>query len=124
MSNPMKIITRYLQFQYEKDLQENVFLTYNLMFALCNHHIDKKTGKKMGGISAWPKHDNCLVNFLLRNGDPAFHILSFIAFNSSHPDSRNLSHENLLELGLQKKVLRKELNSINRKFWGVAGSDR
>jgi len=32
MSNPTKIITRYLQFQYEKDLQENVFLTYNTNF--------------------------------------------------------------------------------------------
>ena len=74
------------------------------MLKLCNYHIDKKTEV----VRATP-HDR-LAHFLLDNEDIAIHILSFFGMKWGVHDLRNASHERLLELGLQKKVLREELN--------------
>ena len=43
--DPTVAITRYLKSQCKLDTQQrDVFLTYNFMLKLCNHHIYKKTG--------------------------------------------------------------------------------
>jgi len=62
-----------------------------------------------------------LANFLYDNKDPARHILSFFGMKWGKKDLRNASHQRLLELGLQKKVLREGLNELggNQHFWGV-----
>lgn len=118
--DPSVAITNYLKSQNELDRQQrDVFLTYNLMLALCNHHIDKKTGKKTGDIRAWPEEHELLANFLFNNEDPARHILSFFGMNWGEHDLRKASKQRLLEIGLQKKVLREETNEENGEFWGV-----
>ena len=50
-------------------------------------------------------------------------MLSFFGMKWGEKDLRNASKQRLLELGLQKKVLREELNGEahygNEFFWGV-----
>ena len=85
------------------------------MLKLCNHHTDKKTGV----VRAKPIKRYSLTMFLFNNEDLASHILSFFVMKWGEKDLRNASKERLLELGLQDKVLREELNWDNGKYWGV-----
>mmetsp|Transcript_1150 Transcript_1150/g.2117 ORF Transcript_1150/g.2117 Transcript_1150/m.2117 type:complete len:318 (-) Transcript_1150:28-981(-) len=118
--DPTVAITRYLKGLCAKDRQQrDVFLTYNIMLALCNHHIDKKTGKKTGDIRAWPQKHDRLANFLLDNEDAARHILSYFGMKWGKNDNRNASKQRLLELGLQKKALRAEMNDEYETYWSV-----
>ena len=87
------------------------------MLKLCNYHIDKKTEV----VRATP-HDR-LAHFLLDNEDLASHILSFFGMKWGEKDLRNASKERFLELGLEKKVLRKENNVEHAEFWGVKVAD-
>ena len=88
----------------------------NFMLKLCNYHIDKNTGKKKGKKRAWPLKEELLANFLVNNEDVASHILSFYGIKWGEKDLRNTSKARLLELALQKKVLKKELNKSNGRY--------
>ena len=112
-------ITRYLKSQCKKDRQQrDVFFTYNLMHKLCTHHIDKNTGV----IRTWPQKQDRLADFFF-NKDFASHILSFFRMKWGKKDLRNANKQRLLDLGLQKKVLREEMNGNDsldsERFWGV-----
>ena len=76
--NPTVAITRYLKSQCELDTQQrDVFLTYNFMLKLCNHHIDNNTDF----VRATP-HDR-LAHFLLNNEDYRWPWTSFAASSST-----------------------------------------
>ena len=119
--DPTIIITRYLKSQSR---QKDVFFTYTLMLELCKAHIDKM-GKKTGPERAFPKEQDLLANFLVEQENISSQILSFFV---GYGDLRNATKELLLELGLQKQVLREELNGNshqgNECFWGVRVDSR
>ena len=89
------------------------------MLKLCTRHIDKNTEI----VRERPQELDRLTNFLFNKEDPTSHILSFFGMKGGEQDLCNASKQRLLELGLQKKVPRDELNAswINEHCWGVRG---
>ena len=66
--------------------------------------------QETGVVRATPQEQDRLANSLLDNEDLASYILSFFGMQRGDNDLCNASKQRLLQLGLQKKALRKELN--------------
>ena len=101
--NPTVANINYLKWRCENDRQKDVFHNYKTLIKLSNWHIDKNMGNDP---RCWPV--DSVSKFMLKYKDAGVisHILSFFGEKRGCGDLRNAIKERLLELGLQKKVLR------------------
>ena len=113
------MITHYLRWRCENDRQKDVFHTYKTSIKLSNWHHDKNTGV----VRALPVDPVSKFVFKHKGAGVTSRILSFFGEKRGDGDLRGATKERLLELGLQEKVLRRELKGIedwgNQFFWGV-----
>jgi len=86
------------------------------MIKLCNWRIDKKTEDNP---RCWPVDPVSKFMFKYKDAGVISHILSFFGEKRGYGDLRGATKEDLLELGLQEKVLREDMNKFNAAFWGV-----
>ena len=111
--NPTVATTRYLKWRCENDRQKDVFHTYKTSIKLSNWHHDKNTGSD---IFCLPVDPVSTFMFKYKGAGVTSHIFSFFGEKRGCGDLRNATKERLLELGLQKKLLRAEENGD--RTWG------
>ena len=116
-------ITRYLKWRNESDAaRKEQMYTYMVMTQLCFIDEDDPNAPP-----ARAEPNDPISKFLVERcmGDTGIgrHILSFFGETRGKGDLRGATKAELLAVGLELKVLRKEVNGDNQEYWGVQVDD-
>ena len=120
-NDPTRGITRYLLWRNSMDFRREFFHKTIILLKLANPPPPEST------IPARATTSDPIMNFLAEKGCGeigfAHHLLSFCPQfqleRRGRGDLREATKAELLEVGLELKVLRKENNEDNQKYWGV-----
>ena len=116
-NDPTRGITQYLKWRNESDAaRKERMYTYMTMVKLCEH--DEEDPKAPPPRA---KPNDPIAKFLVECGEEGIvrTILSFFGETRGKGDLRGATKAELLAVGLDLKVLRKENNADNSRHWGV-----
>jgi hypothetical protein len=116
-NDPTRGITRYLKWRNENDAaRKERMYTYMTMYKLCEHDEEDPLAPPPRA-----KPNDPIAKFFVECGEEgiARTVLSFFGETRGKGDLRGATKAELLAVGLELKVLRKENNKWNQKHWGV-----